>query len=301
VLAPFWQKAWFIFFSLIVGLALVKLFTEYNQKKIIRQKRELEKVVKERTQELRDNNQKLKVYIESNLRLEQFAHAASHDLKSPMRTISSYIGLLRMKMKNKLSESEVQYFDYIESGTKRLHHLINDMLEFAKINSDKINTKKVSGPELIDSVLKSLQCALEEKKAIVTTKDIPLHLTVDPIKFSRVIPNLLSNALKFVEHNKVPIITIIGNSDRKNYSIVVKDNGIGITKANQEKIFDIFSRVAHDDSYDGTGMGLAISKKIIECHGGILSVKSKMGQGSAFKIEIPLEVNTQSILEKVMT
>jgi len=161
------------------------------------------------------------------------------------------------------------------------------MLEFAKIKSDNLNIEDVSAPELINSVVESLSCNIEEKKAIVNIQNIPATLTVDKIKFSRVIQNLVTNALKFMDHGKVPIITILGGMVNGNHSITVMDNGIGISTENQEKIFDIFSRVAHDDSYDGTGMGLAISKKIIESHNGTLEVKSKPGTGSKFIISLP--------------
>lgn len=287
VLAPFWQQAWFYVLSFLMGIGLINLLIQYKQKKIKTQKKELEKVVSERTDELIKNNEQLKLYIESNMKLEQFAHAASHDLKSPMRTISSYIGLLRIKLKDKISDGESQYFDYIEEGAQRLHNLVNDMLEFAKIKSDNLNIEEVSAPEMITAVVESLSYNIEEKKAIVNIKNIPATLAVDKIKFSRVIQNLVTNALKFMDHGKVPIITILGNTSNGNHHITVIDNGIGISGENQKKIFDIFSRVAHDDSYDGTGMGLAISRKIIESHNGTLQVKSKPGTGSKFIISLP--------------
>ena len=297
VSAPFWQRAWFILACILFYGLLLKLLVDYKQRIILKQKKKLKRIVTERTQELIAKNEKLEQYIESNVKLEQFAHAASHDLKSPMRTISSYIGLLRMKLKGRINDKEAEYFDYIETGTQRLNNLVGDMLEFAKIKSENINLEQVSGPQLIDGIIKDLEYNIQEKKAIVNVKNIPQTLTVDRLKFSRVIQNLICNALKFVEPGKVPIVTIQGLQTNKETCISIKDNGIGISAENQDKIFDIFCRVAHSESYDGTGMGLAISKKIIESHDGQLTLESTFGKGSEFKVQLPV-IRTDALHNK---
>lgn len=287
VLPYFWQQWWFIAQCIICFLLLTYFYFRYREKRIAAYNKQLESVVKERTHELKTKNEKLQNYIQSNMKLEQFAHAASHDLKSPMRTISSYIGLLKKKLVGRLNPREGDYLDHIENSAKRLHDLVDDMLSYSKINSDKLVKKNKDPRVIIDQVIKQLDAVIKEKNVQIDVNHLIPEIYCDELKVSRVIQNILANAIKFVPETRHPHIEITTEDSDRHAIFVIKDNGIGIPEEQKEKVFEIFKRVAHSSSFDGTGMGLAICKKIIESHGGKIWIESKVGVGSSFHFTLP--------------
>jgi light-regulated signal transduction histidine kinase (bacteriophytochrome) len=204
-----------------------------------------------------------------------------------MRTITSFIGLIKRRLKDRLSEDEAGYIEHIENGTKRLIKLVDDMLSFAKIKSDNLALEDKNPKVLVENILDQLAVNIQEKNAIVTIHSDVENVYMDEIKIGRVIQNLIANALKFVPKDKQPIIDISIDDFENDTKFSIRDNGIGISEESQKVVFDVFKRVAHDSAYDGTGMGLAVCKKIVEHHSGKIWIDSTEGVGSTFVFTIP--------------
>ena len=286
VLTPFWKRPAYLIGIAFLSFVLIGIAAKYRERTVQRRNLLLENTVKQRTLKLVEQNQQLEEYIESNKNLESFAHAASHDLKSPLRNIASFSGLLKMKLKNKINEKEFGYLSEIEKGATRLNILVDDILTFSKLDSEKLNLQKHSISEIVKEVLDSLNTDIKNSNAKISfaQNDCLDEFIVDKIKISRVIQNLLANALKFVEEGRTPEIKILLKEDDQNHYILIKDNGIGISEKNQKEIFEMFKRVQHSFAYDGTGFGLSFSKKIMQLHNGDLQVSSEVKKGSTFTL-----------------
>lgn len=289
VLPYFWQRWWFILGCLLGAVLAIFYIIKLRERRIAAQKKMLASIVKERTTELKAKNEKLENYIKSNMQLEQFAHAVAHDLKSPMVTVSSFTSLLKKKLADKLSETELGYINYIEVGCKRLIDLVNDMLAYAKINSENLSIDYNDPKVLVNEVIDQLKASIDEKNAVVRIKSNVEKVQCDKIKTKRVIQNLIGNAIKFVPNGKQPIIDVSIHEIEDDNQFSIKDNGIGISEESQKVVFDVFKRVAYDSAYDGTGMGLAVCKRIVEHHGGNIWIDSTEGLGSTFIFTIPKE------------
>lgn len=289
---PFWKHPLtFIVLGLLFILAIY-LGMKFQERKVKLRNIELEKAVQQRTLTLKAQNKKLETYIESNMKLENFAHAASHDLKAPMNNIAAFAGLLKEELDGKIGGEANIYFAEIERGTSRLNDLIDDILAYSTLKSENVNFTECSIPVIIKEVLHSLDSTIKTKNAIVQfeQKQGNKIVLIDKIKISRVVQNLITNALKFIPNETVPNIKIWVEEDNTNQYIHIKDNGIGISKENQSEIFKMFKRVGHTHNYDGTGFGLAISKKIMDLHQGDLKVTSILSKGSTFTLSLPKEV-----------
>lgn len=279
-------------FLLLLALMLYGVYKLYRKSKqssllLMQQNQALEKV------EINSlhKNKELQKYIESNIQLEQFSHIASHDLKTPLRTISSFTGLLKKKAIAKLSQSEVSYLVYIEKAVKQMDHLVNDLLIFSKVNSQKIDFRKFSLVDLLVDIIESLEEAISESGASISILELPDSIVADRSKLHRVLQNLIANAIKFVDLNEQPVITIAGSMSSTHYIITIADQGIGISEEFLQQIFEPYKQLHTKKKYDGTGLGLSICKKIIEQHKGTMSVDSTLGEGSVFTIQIPLQVS----------
>jgi signal transduction histidine kinase len=270
----------------------------------------LEELVKERTSELRKANEHLKKEIKehkrtekklldseikyrivadelarSNADLAQFATVASHDLQEPLRVVDGFVKLLGKRYKDNLDEKAHELIGYAVDGVKRMQELIRDLLEYSKVGTKGINSKPVDFNLKVDKAVFNLKAAIEESGAIVTRDELPT-LTADASQISRLFQNLIGNALKF--HGKEKL-TVHVSAERKGNEWIfsVKDNGIGIDPKQAERIFVIFQRLHTRQDYPGTGIGLAICKKIVEGHGGRIWVESEAGKGSTFHFTIP--------------
>lgn len=175
-------------------------------------------------------NEELKKYIESNIQLEQFAHIASHDLKSPLRSISSFTELLKLKAASKLNDSEVGYLNYIENAVKQINLLVSDLLVYSKVNSQKIKFKPFKAKALVDEVLTALNEEIIATRAVINISELPEVMHADRNKIYRVLQNLIENAIKFVKVGELPIIQIAGSQTSTHYSISISDKGIGIKR-----------------------------------------------------------------------
>lgn len=237
-------------------------------------------------EEINERNNELKKYIESNLQLENFAYFASHDLRTPLRSIISFTQLLKRSSQNKLTASENEYMDFIIDAGRNMQNLVDDLLSFSRINSADINLERIDLSLLIKKITDELSVDIKEKKAAVITKKIPSHINADKTKFNQLLQNLISNALKFTEKNKHPKVEISAKESETNWHFSVKDNGIGISKEYKEKVFLLFKRLHNSTEYEGTGIGLALCKKIVEQHEGKIWFESEEGKGTNFQFTI---------------
>lgn len=226
--------------------------------------------------------------FKSNKELEQFAYIVSHDLKEPLRMVSSYVQLLQKKYKDKLDSDANDYIYYAVDGAKRMNELIEGLLDYSRVLTKEMIFEEVDLKKIIDEVLINLKFKIEEKKAIIKIKsDLPI-IKANKINIMRVFQNLIENGLKFCKDK--PILEIFSEKKDNYYLFGIKDNGIGINNENRDRIFEIFQRLHSRNEYEGAGIGLSICKKIIERHNGKIWVESEgEGKGSTFYFTIPIE------------
>jgi signal transduction histidine kinase len=237
---------------------------------------ELEVRVRERTSELSLSNEELR----------QFAYAASHDLKEPMRTIASYTQLLKQRYTDKLDEDGKEFLGYVVDAVRRMDTLLSDLLTYSQhLGSKPTMFSTVNAEAVLAGVLMNLQASIKETGAEVTHDALPVDVNSDFAQLSQVLQNLVSNALKY-RGPRAPRIHISAQETEDHWVFSVRDNGMGIEAAYRDQIFGIFKRL-HGREFPGTGMGLAICKKIIERHGGRIWVDSEAGVGSTFSFSLP--------------
>ncbi len=222
----------------------------------------------------------------SNAMLEQFAYVASHDMQEPLRMIGSYTTLLKHRYKQAFDDDANDFLFFIEDAVKRMNQLLKDLLEYSRLTSRNQTLTCVSTKKIIQTVLRTMEQRILEKEAKIEV-DVERFPDIigNEVQLTQLFQNLISNALKF--HQGTAIVVDIGVKKETNtYTFFVKDNGIGIHPDFQKKIFDIFQRLHTRDTYEGTGIGLATCKKIIENHGGKIWVNSTPGKGSTFYFEL---------------
>jgi len=237
----------------------------------------LEVKVDERTAELEQANVQL---VRSNKELEQFAYVASHDLQEPLRMIAGYTQLLQQRYKDKLDENANQFIFYTVDGVLQMQNLINDLLTYSRLETRQEDLKPVDCQAVLNDMLTTMQMTIEESGATIKHGRLPT-IRVDRTQLFQLFQNLISNAIKF-RSDKLPLIHITAKPQDKQWLFSVSDNGIGIEPQYLERIFVIFQRLHTRDKYPGTGIGLAICKKIVERQGGRIWAESQPGKGSTF-------------------
>lgn len=264
----------------------------------------LEHRVAERTQELTQLNDALLQEIkerkqaEANLQtanealrqansdLEQFAYSASHDLQEPLRMVSTFSQMLKKKYGGKLDADADQYIRYTVEGATRMERLITDLLTYTSLTSTpKGATTAIDANEALLCAISNLQAAIEENGAVITRSNLP-RVWMQPVHLGQVFQNLLGNAIKY-RKKESPQIVIDAVRRENEWLFSVQDNGIGIDGQYANDIFGIFKRLHSTAEYFGTGMGLAICKRIIERYGGRIWVESQLGNGSTFLFTVP--------------
>lgn len=221
----------------------------------------------------------------SNEELERFAYVASHDLQEPLRMVRAYVGLLRDRYRGQLDAKADQYIAFAEEGAERMHGLIHDLLAYARLDSRGKGFAIANAEDALNQALAGLRGAIEASGAKVTRDPLPL-LLVDPTQLAQVFQNLLSNAIKF-RSGAGPELHIGCQRRGADCVLFIRDDGIGIDGQQIHRIFDLFQQGNARNQYDGTGIGLAICKKIVERHGGRIWVESIPGQGSTFLFSLP--------------
>jgi len=233
---------------------------------------------------LREAHEELK---RSNAELEQFAYVASHDLQEPLRMVASYAQLLGRRYEAKLDGDAREFMAYIVDGASRMKQLIEDLLAYSRVGTKGAEFKRVNAEDALKRALFNLRVAIQEAGAVVTNDPLPT-LSGDEVQLGQLLQNLMSNALKF-RSDSVPRIHIGVTESAKEYTFEVRDNGIGIEPQYYERIFMVFQRLHNKGEYPGTGIGLAICKKVVERHGGRIWVESRPGAGSSFYFTLPKE------------
>ena len=236
----------------------------------------LEKKVESRTAEL----------VNTNKDLQQFAYVATHDLQEPLRMISSYTQLLERKYKDKLDQDAKDYIHFAIDGAIRMQRLLNDLLEFSRIQTSEKGFDLVNTLTVLGKAISNIQLLIIENNALVTNDDLPI-LKADESQILRVFQNLIENAIKFKKKTELPKIHISCKKLNNMYQFSVSDNGLGIEMQYHDRIFIIFQRLHSVKDSPGTGMGLAICKRIIEKHGGLIWFESIVDKGTTFYFTIP--------------
>lgn len=233
---------------------------------------------------LKSAEQRLKVQAND---MEDYTHIISHDLKEPVRMIDSFLDLFIKKYGNDLDKKARQYIDFARDGSTRINNLIEDLLEFSKSARISGSFKPVDLNLVVEDVLKSMTYQTEEKNAeIKISKPLPI---VDGIEsgLTQLFVNLISNSLKFIPKERQPLINISSEETETDFVVKIKDNGIGIPENQLKNIFTIFRRVKTEEKFSGSGIGLAIVKKIASIHNARITVNSEVGKGSEFAIYFP--------------
>jgi PAS domain S-box-containing protein len=277
----------------------------------------LEELVEERTAELEDANDELRLsrraalnllkdatearrnaeqageavrrsaedLARSNKDLEQFAYVASHDLQEPLRAVGGFMGLLKTQYTGKLDATAQEYIGHAVEGAERMQNLIQDLLTFSRVGTRGAIFKTVAMKDALDGALKNLQAVIAETDVKITFDTLPA-VSADPSQMLQLLQNLVGNAVKF-HGTRRPEVHIGAQRRDYGWEFAVKDNGIGIEPQYFDRIFLIFQRLHTRTQYKGTGIGLAVCKKIVERHGGKIWVDSRSGEGSTFHFTIP--------------
>jgi PAS domain S-box-containing protein len=223
---------------------------------------------------------------DTNAELQDFAYTASHDLSEPLRMVASFLGLLERRSAGDLDEKGREYLRQASDGAVRMRNLIDDLLAYSRVANEEPRREQVDLQVLVEGVLKVLGPAIAETEATVEVGKLPT-LEAESTQLGQLLQNLIGNAVKFHEPGRPPTVHVGARRTMGGCVLSVTDDGIGIDEADQERIFAMFTRLHGRDAYAGTGIGLAICRRIAERHGGRIYVESTPGQGSAFHTLLP--------------
>jgi signal transduction histidine kinase len=278
--------------------ALVKQETDLkainlNLENEIKERKQSEEQVKQLNQQLLDNINTLET---ANAELARFAYVASHDLQEPLRKIHTFGDLLKAKYSEVVGEEGKYYIDRMQKGSQRLQKLIKDILTYSRLTDSHPTFSQSNLNTIVEEILIDLELKINESKAVIEVAELP-ELFVNPGQISQLFQNLISNGLKFSRKDIDPHITItydINNTaagppanGNQYCSIYIRDNGIGFDESYLDQMFTLFKRLHDHTEYEGTGIGLAICKKIVEQHKGFIRATSKLNEGSTFIISLP--------------
>ncbi len=224
---------------------------------------------------------------ESNQLLEQYAYLAAHDLRSPTQNIINFAKVLRKRLAGRMEPKEEGYFDFIQNAAQRLRQTTDHLLQFSTINDQKIQVEALAPQRLIGDVVEDLKFDIKERGAQINVGELPATIYADQHLLHLVFQNLIANGIKFVPRDSMPIVEVSYREEPGYHTFAIRDNGIGISEENQEKIFGLFKRLHAGEQYEGTGIGLSICQKIIEKHQGEIRVESQEKKGSTFTVSLP--------------
>ena len=227
----------------------------------------------------------------SNYELQQFAYITSHDLQEPLRTIASYAGLIKRRYEGQLDKDADEFIEFMIDGSTRMKEMIQGLLDYSRVGTKEKELIKFNAQKSLNFALNNLKLSIEENNAEITYDSLP-DIFADEHQITQVFQNLIGNAIKFKKEDMPPKIHISARKEDDEYVFSVADNSIGMEQEYGDKIFEIFKRLHAIGEYEGTGIGLAIVKRIIERHGGHIWVESELGKGSTFYFTLPIkEIN----------
>lgn len=280
----------FLFFIVSTAISIVVLISLYHtlieyihgqdaaQAQLASLNLDLEARIEQRTRELQQLNEEL----------QQFAYVASHDLQEPLRTITSFTQLLAARYKGKLDEDADEFIDYIVTSSRRMTDLINGLLSLVRLKKGAQSTAPIPLEALLADAQSSLQASIRETGCVIEHKPLPA-LSVDGVQITQVFQNLIGNAIKY-RREEPPQVKVWAERTDSEWIISVADNGQGFEQQYAERIFGLFQRL-HAREVEGTGMGLSISRKIVERHGGRIWAESRIGSGTTFHFSLPLSLS----------
>ena len=279
------------------------LYKHRTEEELRRHRDQLEEMVEARTAELTKVNEELRQEVaerrrveeelaqyadeleRSNQELQQFAYVASHDLQEPLRMMTSYLQLLERRYKDRLDSDADEFIGYVVDGAHRMQRLLRDLLAYSRVGTRGKPFEPVACEEVLEQTLVNLKVAIEESDAKVTCDELPTVMA-DSTQLGQVFQNLIANAIKFREEDP-PRVRISAIKSDEEWLFSVCDNGIGIDPQYTDRIFRVFQRLHTREEYAGTGIGLAICRRIVERHGGRIWVVSGLGRGSTFCFTLP--------------
>ena len=268
------MMAGLILFAMIVLFLVYSIHTRGKNLRALQQKNE----------EVELQYRKLE---ESNEILSQFAYAAAHDLKEPLRSIGSYIGLIQMRHGKNLPDDAKEYMTFVNNGVKRMYSLLTDLLDFSQVISQQPGNDEVRPNDILNDVEDNLRSAIEAKDAkIVYQNNLP-SIQMNRLHLTQLFQNLIGNALKFTD--KPPIVKVNAIEENGNLILTIEDNGIGIKKDYSSKIFVLFQQLNKKGQFEGTGIGLTICKNIVEKYNGKIWFESEENVGTKFYISLPMQ------------
>ncbi|MBL7815148.1 MAG: tetratricopeptide repeat protein [Saprospiraceae bacterium] len=270
-----------LFLILSIGVFLmIVLFLSYTIQLRGRNYRSL----KLKNEEIQNQYKRLE---ESNEILSQFAYVVAHDLKEPLRSIGSYIGLIQMKHGKDLPDSAKEYMQFVNAGVKRMYSLLTDLLDFSQVVSQQPGAEVIRPEEVLEDVKANLHNAIQSKNAQIEYSDNLPSIRMNRLHLLQLFQNLIGNALKFT--TQVPIVRIEGKEDNGQIILTIADNGIGIKKDFSNKVFVLFQQLNKKGQFEGTGIGLTICKNIVEKYNGRIWFDSEENMGTKFYISIPAQ------------
>ncbi len=254
-----------------LSLALDTLKNQISERKVINEKLRKQSILLKR----------------SNEDLSLFAYVASHDLQEPLRAISSYSKLLSKRYSNELDKDADKFIDYVLSGCSRMESLIDGLLKFSRVDTQNTPKESIWIEKILRQIKNDLKIKINETYSLISWDEMPT-IYADPVQIKTVFQNIISNAIKY-NLSKPPKIHIKACKESEYWKFYITDNGVGIEEKHHEKIFLIFERLHTRDKYPGTGIGLSICKKIVERHGGKITLESKPNEGSTFIFTLPID------------
>jgi signal transduction histidine kinase len=260
------------------------------QRELARKNAELERLNEKARQEIIKRKKAQEALARSNTELEEFAYIASHDLQAPLRKIQAFGERLESKYGEELGDRGLDYLDRMSSAGQRMRKLIDDLLNYSRVTTKAKPFERVDLNAVMEDVIADLQVRIEETGGRVEVSDLPT-IDADAVQMRRLLQNLVDNALKFHREGEPPLVKVYGEvmKDEVNIcQITVADNGIGFDRKYMEKVFAPFQRLHGQSEYEGTGMGMAICRKIAERHNGQIMADSEPDQGTTFTITLPV-------------
>ncbi len=278
---PFWATWWFKIAVLSAIVLSIFGYIKFRTRSIQLQKIKLVEKVNEQTLQLVQSTKELE---QKNKELEQFVYIASHDLQEPLRTTTGFVNLLQKQYKGNLDEKADKYLDFITEASARMKTLIKDLLDYSLIGKSK-DFVQVDTDKILQEVVADLGTAITETGAVITAETLPV-VTGHPTEIKQLFQNLIINAIKFRKKDFTPEIKITFKNKGDRWQFSIQDNGIGIEAQHKEKIFIIFQRLHSRTDYEGSGIGLAHVKKIVNIHNGDIWIESEFGIGSTFNFTL---------------